>query len=48
LRDPNIRRLLLEMRRGNGLPRRLKRSNKESTTGVPQLRWRVLTPVRDV
>jgi len=36
------------MRRGNSLPRRLKRSNKGSTMGVPQLRWGVLTPVRDV
>ena len=41
---PSTRRLLPEIRRGNGPPKRL----EGSTAEVPQLRWGVLTPVRGV
>jgi len=46
--DPNARRSPPEMRRNNSSLRRLKGNNRESTAGVLQLRWRVLTPVRGV
>jgi len=36
------------MRRDNGFSRRLKGGNKKSTAETLQLRWEVLTPVRDM
>ena len=44
MQGPSERRLLLETKRGNSPPRRLGKSIAE----VPQLRWGVLTPARDM
>ena len=46
--DLSTKKLSPETRRGNSPPRKLERSNQESTVGVLQLRWGMLTHIRGV
>ena len=46
--DLSVRRSPPEMRRSISSLRKLREGNKGSTIGAPQLRWKVLTTVRDI
>ena len=48
LQELNVRRLTQNIRRSNGLLKRLKRRNQKSTMRTPGLRQEVIIPVRDI